>query len=155
MPRWLGVAALAVALSSSIAPARADEVAAIRAVMLKTWDRPDNRLVIDPVVTREGHAVAGWTQGDLGGRALLRRDRTGAWVVWLCSGDSLKSAETLARTGIPVAVAHDLATALAQAEATLPSDRLERLARFEGTVLVAGDADHGAAHPHPGHPPHP
>ena len=36
-----------------------------------TFDRPDAKLTVAPVVVAGGHAVAGWTQGDMGGPQLL------------------------------------------------------------------------------------
>ncbi len=45
---------------------------AIRAVMHGMFDKPDIELVIDPIAIDDGFAVAGWTQGEMGGRAFLK-----------------------------------------------------------------------------------
>ena len=144
--RWLKGLALTFALLIAFPfPSSAEEPAeAIRQVMKATWDKPDNHLTVDPIVVSGDHAVADWSQGAMGGRALLRR-KEGHWLVWLCSGDSLKDAMTLHMTGIPLDVASGLAKALGAEEAKLPAERLAVFARFEGTVMVQGD---DSAHHH-------
>jgi hypothetical protein len=47
--------------------------ATIKALMAAQFDRPEQRLMVNPVVVEGDHAIAGWVQGDMGGRALLRR----------------------------------------------------------------------------------
>ena len=44
--------------------------------------------MVDPVVVEGDHAIAGWVQGDMGGRAHLRR-KGHDWQLVLCSGDPL------------------------------------------------------------------
>lgn len=61
-------------------PARADDVSAIRALIGATWDKPDSKVEIDPVVVSGSYVVANWTQGVHGGRALMRRGDK-AWSV--------------------------------------------------------------------------
>jgi hypothetical protein len=39
------------------------------------FDKPNETLSVGPVVVSGNHAVADWAQGDMGGRALLRRSR--------------------------------------------------------------------------------
>jgi hypothetical protein len=85
------VAALAV-LTASVAtglaePAGADATA-ISQLLHGTFDRPNESLSVGPVVVSGDHAIADWSQGDMGGRALLRR-KQGGWVVTLCAGDAI------------------------------------------------------------------
>lgn len=113
----------------------ADE-AAIRAVLSATWDKPEQRLSVAPIVVLGGHAIAGWTQGERGGRALLARSSSGKWEVTACGGDGLKEAKNLTLAGIPAATADGLAKALRQAEAKEPADRLARFSTFDALVRM-------------------
>jgi hypothetical protein len=106
---------LHVAAATAYADPAADKLE-IQKIMLSTWDKPESPLRVDPVVVVSDYAIAGWRQGDMGGRALLRRI-AGEWTIVLCSGDALKSAETL--TKAPAAVAAALAKDLVEAERRL------------------------------------
>jgi hypothetical protein len=130
---------------------------AIRHVLMSTFDKPDARLVVDPVVVSGDHAIAGWSQGDMGGRALMRM-KGHAWEIVLCAGDDLKKTDVLTKVGLQAATAKALAASLAQAEAKLAPERLELFSKFEGMVMVSGNGHHGPTqpaghHPH-GHRPH-
>lgn len=146
---------LAVAISV-VGTAAATEAApdhdAIRHVLMTTFDKPDARLVVDPVAVSGEYAIAGWSQGDMGGRALMRK-KGHAWEIVLCAGDDLKKADVLIKVGLPAAAANSLATSLAAAEAKLAPDRLALFSKFEGMVMVSGDGHHGPAQP-AGHHPH-
>jgi hypothetical protein len=122
-----------------------EERAAIEHLMRGTWERPDARLEIDPIVVVGNHAIAGWTQGDHGGRALLRRTDVG-WVVTLCAGDGLKATRTLIGAGIPSDEAALLAEALAAAEQTVDPVRLGLLSTFEGEVVIEGSGAKNVPH---------
>lgn len=52
----------------------------------------------------------------------------------LCSGDSIRRADNLARAGVPDFNAQWIAAQLARAEAQLPRERLARMKRFTGTA---------------------
>lgn len=131
------------AIHSAEQPARGD-AALIRAVLASTWDKPDAKLIVDPVVVVGDHAVAGWTQGDRGGRALLRKS-DGAWKVVLCSGDPLKQASVLAEAGVPSDAAQELARQTEAAEHNLPAAHVRLLSTFEGVMQMH---DQGHAHDH-------
>ncbi len=91
---------------------------------------------VGPLVISGDHAIADWTQGDFGGRALFERGRYG-WMLLLCSGDSIRRAANLKRAGVPDFNAGWIAAELEKAEAALPPGRLARMKRFVGTA-----ADH-------------
>jgi len=93
---------------------------------------------VGPVIVSGDHAVADWTQGGFGGRALFER-HGGGWMLLLCSGDSIRRAGNLRRAGVPEFNATRIADRLATAEAALPPERLARMKRFVGTA-----ADHQA-----------
>jgi len=130
--------ALPGAIDSS--PALADS-AAVKSLMAATWDKPDARLLVEPVVEAGGYAVASWTQGERGGRALLRQE-DGKWKIILCSGDPLKSASSIAETGVPRATAELLARRLKEAESILPPRQVALFSTFEGVVHIDG-GEHG------------
>ncbi len=88
---------------------------------------------VGPVIQSGDHAIADWTQGDFGGRALFERGSHG-WMLLLCSGDSIRRAENLQRAGVPAFNAGWIADRLAKAEAALPPERLARMKRFVGTA---------------------
>jgi len=99
--------------------------------------------MVDPVVVLGGFALASWTQGNRGGRALLRKE-AGKWKVLLCSGGPLRHAVILAATGIPLGVAGQLAHLLNQSESKLPADHVALFSTFEGVVHM--DGQHGQGH---------
>ena len=143
-------AALAAVLCCGLAlPARAQgvgatEEAAVRAELMKTWDRPESRLSADPVVTHGTFALAGWAQGDRGGRALLRKTAQG-WQVHVCGGDGIKDVAALSDAGVDAGVAKHLIEALTAAEAKLPAEQVRKFSLFGKNVAVGqGHAAHGS-----------
>lgn len=117
----------------------------IRKLLVDTFDRPDQPLAIGPIVAEGDAAVVGWTQGALGGRALLRLNG-GVWTLVACAGDALKQPTTLQNLGLTSSQATTLAAKLHAAERDLPAERLRALASFNGLQdMRGGDAPH--AHP--------
>lgn len=90
-------------------------------------------LEVGPIVVAGNHAIADWTQGDFGGRALFEREG-GSWMLVLCSGDSIRRADNLRRAGVPDFAADIIADQLAKSEAALAPERLARMRRFVGTA---------------------
>lgn len=144
---------LALALLSPVLTPRivladaANDQAAIRVTMRGTWDRPETPLLVGPIVVVGDHAVAGWAQGDSGGRALLRRVH-GKWLVHLCSGDALKETAFLMQSGLSHDDAASMARAVAVAEAALPAERVALFSRFDGVVMMDAEGNHPPAHGH-------
>lgn len=121
--------------------ADAADAAAIRRRMMELFDKPDQPLTVDPIVVVDAFAVASWTQGDIGGRALLRRDHA-AWRIILCSGDALTTAPLIEQSGASAAVAADLVKRLAAAEAAIDPARRAYFSRFQGIVPVEDGGHH-------------
>jgi len=113
---------------------------AIRSLLMGKFDRPDARLTVEPVVVRGGHAVAGWVQGERGGRALLRSEH-GQWKLVACAGAAFREAAELEKAGIAPADARALAKAVAAAEAKLPADQARKLSLFGGVVQMDADGE--------------
>lgn len=116
----------------------------IRKVMLDTWDRPDARLDVGPITVEGNYALAGWTQGDHGGRALLTRNAQNQWHASVCGGDGLTDAKTLALTGMRPEAAHQFARHVAKAEAALASSRRALFSSFDGMLRMNEGGNHSA-----------
>ena len=139
-----GLAALALLLAPiAVAVADSDEDA-VRQLLMKTFDRPDAQLAVDPIVVSSDHAVADWTQEKLGGRALLKR-KAGQWMIVLCSGDGIKSADAMRQAGVPPSDAAQLALSLETSEKSMSAERRALLATFDGTVMMGTDGAHPPA----------
>jgi hypothetical protein len=136
------IAALQVGAIAANSDPASDKLA-IQQIMRGTWDKPEAPLRIEPIVAVSDYAIAGWTQGDMGGRALLRK-KAGEWVIVLCSGDALKSAEILTKAAVPATIAATLAKELNDAEHRLDPALVAQFARFEGLVMM----DQAGNHPH-------
>ncbi|MBI5130469.1 MAG: copper uptake system-associated protein [Rhodopseudomonas palustris] len=139
-------AALLPIVSAAAEPGDAPAIAA----MLRTmFDKPGVTLQVAPVVVSGAHAIADWSQGEAGGRALLRR-RGAAWTVVLCAGDAIRSRAALVQAGVAPDDAGRLAHDLAAAERALSPDVLARFSRFDGIVTMGPSGEHPpAAHAAP------
>jgi hypothetical protein len=141
---------------AAAAPSHAQDAArpedVIIHVMMATFDKPDLHLQVSPVAVEGDYAVAGWTQGEMGGRALLKL-KGHDWTIHLCAGDGLKSAEFLKNVGMSADAAAHLAARLAELEAKEPAARITQFATFDGVVMIGADGHHppaaGGEHKHP------
>lgn len=140
MAVWLGVGLL---LSGLPALAQDDDAGAIKHLMMHTFDKPEAPLTVDPVTVSGDLAVVGWAQGDMGGRALLKK-KEGQWALILCSGDALKEASSLVKFGLSSADADAMAAAVVAAEARLNATLVAKFSTFDGVVMM----DANGAHPH-------
>ncbi|WP_144289982.1 copper uptake system-associated protein [Ideonella sp. A 288] len=157
---WLDIAVFAISvllLTATILPrtgtatdhAFAD---AIRDVLMDSFDKPEARLTVAPIAVIGIHGLAGWTQGDRGGRALLRRSGHG-WVVVACGGDGLKELDVLRDAGLPAVDAVALVRAMDVAEARLPAEQRALFSTFDGLLRLDGPPGHAGAHgAHPAAP---
>ena len=138
------LACLALAVSAAFAvgqsAADADE-ASIGQLLHAMFDKPGNSLAVEPVMVSGDFAVADWAQGEMGSRALLRRQHD-AWTLILCAGDGIRTGEGLVKVGVPAADAAKLAQDMSLAEAKLGSEKVAMFSRFEGLVMMDGSESH-------------
>ena len=120
---------------------------AVRQLLMTMFDKPEAPLGVEAVVVEYDAAIADWSQGEVGGRALLRR-MDGAWSIALCAGDALKSSVSLEKLGIAKPVADALAAKLSEAEGSLSPAFLEKFSRFDGVVAVDSAGGHSPVDPH-------
>ncbi len=131
-------------------PPSGDPQQLISDVLKTMFETPTKPLAIGPVTVQGGWAIAGWQQDGRGGRILLQNGEHG-WRPLLCSGDAIRDAAGLEKSGVPEAEAKALADALKNAEADADPKTLQAFASFEGTVTL-GAATAPAAHSgHEGH----
>ena len=123
-----------------------DDKAHIAHLMKAMFDTPENPLSVDPVVVLGDNAIAGWVQGEKGGRALLWRVN-GEWQIRLCSGDGLKNPAMLVEAKISAEDAKSLVEQLLAAEAKIDPSVVAKFSTFEGTVVIDGTAGH-SGHQH-------
>lgn len=133
-------ASLVLGLLPNVALAHDDQHEIIH-LMKGMFDTPENPLSVEPVVVVGDNAIAGWVQGERGGRALLWRV-DGQWKIRLCSGDSLKDPKLLESANISAADAATLAAQLAAEESKLDPAVLAKFTSFEGTMMIDPEAGH-------------
>lgn len=137
----LAAVALAAAFAFPAAAHDGGDADAIRHLMMDTFDKPEARLLVEPVVVEGDIAVTGWAQGDMGGRALLRR-KDGHWTLVLCAGDALKDPAALAQLGLAPEAAARLAAAVVAAEAAVDAATVAKFSLFEGMVMMDEHGHH-------------
>ena len=93
------------------------------------FDRPDNPVRVEAVVSSSEFGIASWTQGSNGGRALLKR-QGGSWNVLLCAGKSLKEVKTLVQADVPAEVSKKMLAELNLLEMRLPEGRRHQFDDF-------------------------
>lgn len=142
-----GALSLCAMATSHAADASAPDRAGVSQVLMSQFDRPDARLTVGPVVVAGDAALAGWSQGERGGRALLFRTGHG-WQIALCGGDGLKDAKVLREAGVKGAAADTLARQLAAAEARLPPAHRARFSTFDGLLRMDASGAHPPTHKH-------
>ena len=135
---------LCLALLLCMAPAWAggpDDESSITHLMKQQFDKPEAPLTVAPVVVKGDHAIASWSQGERGGRALLRRYH-GQWEISVCAGDGLTNPTVLQSAGMTSPQADTLARALARAEARLPPSQRARFSTFDGMMRLGAGGHH-------------
>ena len=145
--RLAGLAVSLAVVAASSAFAQSADQAAISQLLHGMFDRPGSQLTVAPIVVSGDNAIAGWTQGDMGGRALLRKKQQ-IWTLILCAGDEIKSRDALAKVGIPVQDAAILDRDLAAAESALPPQQVAMFSRFQGVMMMDGSDSHHDHHDH-------
>lgn len=112
---------------------RPADLAGIAAALRMALDAPE--AMIAPIVIDGDVAIAGWTIGDDGARAFLRRQDDG-WRVEMWSGPSLTLQATLTSLGVSRSAGDRLRAELDAAETALGPAFSRRLNAFPGTVLI-------------------
>lgn len=142
---WIAVVlagALAIGGCSSEPAVDPKVVAEIHALLHKTFDRADQTLELEPTVISGEFAVVDWIQGEFGGRALLKKDASRGWSVWVCAGDHLKTAKGMIASGVPEANAEAMATQLAEGETHLPRESLTKMSAFMEVMNMRDETEH-------------
>jgi len=140
----IGIVFSGVAMFATAPRAQEADILAVRRLLKQTYDKPEAPLALDAVVVEQDLAIADWSQGELAGRALLRR-KDGAWSIALCAGDALKQSAALAKLGLKQPQAQALAAKLAEAERGLATMKLEKMSRFDDVVAVDAAGGKGLA----------
>jgi hypothetical protein len=124
---WTASAIVAAALLASACGASSSKAEkAVASVLHARFDKPGADLIVDPIAIGGAFAVADWTQGAAGGRALLQKG----------GGDSLRTMQGLIRLGVPQHQAVAIAKELAREEKDVSAERLARMAGFAGEVRM-------------------
>ncbi|HTO79702.1 MAG TPA: copper uptake system-associated protein [Methylocystis sp.] len=147
--RYFPLAALfAAALAAGASKAEeSSDLAAVRELLRREYDKPSEPLHLDAIAIVNDSAIADWSQGELAGRAFLRR-KDEKWSIALCAGDALKKVDALAKLGLPMPQAEALADKLTEAERGLSRETLENIARFDRMVEMDSAADRSPSDPH-------
>lgn len=103
--------------------------AQIQAVIGKTYDKPNNKVNTTPISIADDFAVADWTQGKRGGRALMKRI-DGNWEILACGNDGLKDTKSLVKAGMSEKTASTIVRKLADLEKLEDPKRLAKFNLF-------------------------
>jgi hypothetical protein len=119
----------------------------IKALISKTFDQPNLKVQTNPIVIEGKVAIADWTQGQKGGRALLRRKHAD-WEIIACGGAGFKDPSAITATGISKEIAINITAKLKLAEAKLPPQKIKQLDSFDGVVTMGHGMQHGSDSKH-------
>jgi hypothetical protein len=103
--------------------------AQIQAVIGKTYDKPNNKVNTTPISVADDFAVADWTQGKRGGRALMKRI-DGNWEILACGNDGLKDTKSLVKAGMSEKTASAIVKKLSDLEKLEDPRRLVKFNLF-------------------------
>jgi hypothetical protein len=113
----------------------------IKTLISKSFDQPNLKVKTSPIVIEGKVAIADWTQGQKGGRALLRRKHDD-WEIIACGGSGFKDPEGVAAIGISKEIATNITAKLKDAEARLSPQQVKQFDSFDGVVNMVHDAKH-------------
>ena len=119
----------------------------IKALISKTFDQPNLKVQTTPIVIEGKVAIADWTQGQKGGRALLRRKHAD-WEIIACGGAGFKDSSSIAAAGISKGIAQNITAKLSTAEASLSAQKIKQLDSFDGVVTMGHGIQHGSDSKH-------
>jgi hypothetical protein len=113
----------------------------IQKLISKTFDQPNLKVQITPIVIEGKVAIADWVQGEKGGRALLTRKHVD-WEIIACGGAGFKDPSVIAGAGISKRIANNITEKLKIAEAKLPPQKVKQLDSFDGVVTMGRSSRH-------------
>jgi len=119
----------------------------IKALISKTFDQPNLKVQTTPIVIEGKVAIADWTQGQKGGRALLRRKHAD-WEIIACGGAGFKDPSAIASAGISKEIANNITAKLKTAESSLSPQKIKQLDSFDGVVTMSHGMQHGSDSKH-------
>ena len=119
----------------------------IKALISKTFDQPNQKVQTTPIVIEGKVAIADWTQGQKGGRALLRRKHAD-WEIIACGGAGFKDPSAIASAGISKEIANNITAKLKTAESSLSPQKIKQLDSFDGVVTMGHGMQHGSDSKH-------
>jgi hypothetical protein len=119
----------------------------IKALISKTFDKPNLKVQITPIVIEGKVAIADWTQGQKGGRALLRRKHAD-WEIIACGGAGFKDPSAITAAGISKGIAQNISAKLKTAESSLSPQKIKQLDSFDGVVTMGHGMHHGSDSKH-------
>ncbi|MBU3602657.1 copper uptake system-associated protein [Polynucleobacter sp. AM-25C3] len=119
----------------------------IKVLISKTFDQPNLKVQTTPIVIEGKVAIADWTQGQKGGRALLRRKHSD-WEIIACGGPGFKDSGAIAATGISKEIANNITVKLKTEEAKLSPQKIKQLDSFDGVVTMGHGTQHGSDSKH-------
>lgn len=119
---------------------RARAITDIAHALRVALDAPE--AIVAPIVLADDMAIAGWSAGDTGARAFLRRG-SGGWRVELWSNGSLLLPATLTSLGVPRPAAGRLRAEMEAQETALGPEFSRRFDAFPGTAHVTADVMEG------------
>lgn len=119
----------------------------IKALISKTFDQPNLKVQTNPIVIEGKVAIADWTQGQKGGRALLRRKHAD-WEIIACGGAGFKDPRAITSAGISKEIANNITAKLKTAESSLSPQKIKQLDLFDGVVTMSHGMQHGSDSKH-------
>ena len=119
----------------------------IKALISKTFDQPNLKVQTTPIVIEGKVAIADWTQGQKGGRALLRRKHADLEII-ACGGAGFKDPSAIASAGISKEIANNITAKLKTAESSLFPQKIKQLDSFDGVVTMGHGIQHGSDSKH-------
>ena len=119
----------------------------IKALISKTFDQPNLKVQTTPIVIEGKVAIADLTQGQKGGRALLRRKHAD-WEIIACGGAGFKDPSAITSAGISKEIANNITAKLKTAESSLPPQKIKQLDSFDGVVTMSHGMQHGSDSKH-------
>ena len=136
----LGAVSLLAFTGNVGAHSQSDEVSQekIKELISKTFDQPKNPVKTNPIVIEGKVAIADWTQGQKGGRALLKRKHHD-WEIIACGGAGLLEPSAISGMGISQKIAQNITSKIKDAEAKLSPQQVKQFDSFEGVLSTSQD----------------